>query len=134
MFEERHYGAAMKTTTKSTNRTKAAKHPAAQPNKSKTQLVHFEFHDPAARKVCIAGTFNGWHPEVSEMIRLGSGLWAKDLELPPGAYEYRLVVDGKWIADPKCARSAPNPFGETNSLLVVAAKAPAARETARGRA
>ena len=125
----------MKTTTKSTNRSKAAKQAGEQPAKSKTQLVHFEFHDPAARKVCIAGTFNGWHPEVSEMIPLGSGLWAKDLELPPGAYEYRLIVDGRWITDPKCAHSAPTPFGETNSLLVVGAR-PAAvrREMARGRA
>ena len=124
----------MKTTSRPKNRTKTPRQPpaittAAQP----TQVVHFEFHDPAARKVCIAGTFNDWHPEVSEMISLGSGLWVKDLDLPSGAHEYRLVVDGQWITDPKCSRSAPNPFGETNSLLLVPVKPmPARRRATRG--
>lgn len=90
-----------------------------------SQLVHFEYEDRAARKVCLAGTFNDWHPTVSEMISMGSGKWVKDLELPPGAYEYRLVIDGQWVNDPHCARTAPNAFGETNSLLVV----PAAEKT-----
>ena len=83
------------------------------------QLVHFEFSDPAARKVCIAGSFNDWHADASEMIPMGSGKWVKDLELAPGTYEYRLVIDGKWVTDPRCAHSVPNAFGETNSLLVV---------------
>jgi 1,4-alpha-glucan branching enzyme len=83
------------------------------------QLVHFEYEDATARKVCVAGTFNDWHPEVSDMIPLGSGKWVKDLELAPGTYEYRFVVDGKWTTDARCARTVPNAFGETNSLLVV---------------
>ena len=37
------------------------------------QLVHFEFEDTAARKVCVAGSFNGWHPQAFEMIAMGSG-------------------------------------------------------------
>lgn len=83
------------------------------------QPVHFEFHDTAARNVSIAGTFNDWHPEVSEMISMGSGKWAKDLELTPGTYEYRFVIDGKWVTDPRCTHTVPNAFGETNSLLIV---------------
>ena len=42
-----------------------------------------------------------------------------DLELASGTYEYRFVVDGKWITDPRCAHTVPNAFGETNSLLIV---------------
>lgn len=85
----------------------------------KEQLVRFEFEDTAARTVCIAGTFNDWHPAVSEMLTMGSGKWVKDLELAPGTYEYRFVVDGKWTTDPRCAHTVPNAFGETNSLLIV---------------
>jgi len=85
----------------------------------KKQRVHFEFEDAAARTVCIAGTFNDWHPAVSEMLTMGSGKWVKDLNLPPGTYEYRFVVDGKWTTDPRCAQTVPNAFGETNSLLIV---------------
>ena len=36
-----------------------------------TPLVHLEYEDAAARRVGIAGTFNDWHPETSEMISMG---------------------------------------------------------------
>ena len=86
---------------------------------AKTQLVHFEFTDGRAGKVCIAGTFNDWHPDATEMISLGDGKWRKDLLLAPGEYEYRLVVDGKWITDPTCRKQKPNGLGENNSVLSV---------------
>ena len=89
--------------------------------KASRQKVHFEFTNPAARKVCLAGTFNQWDPEASAMIPLGNGKWAKDLELAPGTYEYRLVVDGHWITDPNADHVIMNPFGERNSLLAVTA-------------
>jgi 1,4-alpha-glucan branching enzyme len=99
-------------------KTKLAKNISYTARASK-QVVHFECEDAGARKVCIAGSFNDWHPEVSEMINMGSGKWVKNLELAPGTYEYRLIVDGKWITDPRCGHTVPNAFGETNSLLVV---------------
>jgi 1,4-alpha-glucan branching enzyme len=86
-----------------------------------TAPVHFELQDPSARKVCIAGSFNDWRPEATQMTSLGNGRWVKDLTLPPGTYEYRLVVDGRWIPDPKSPHTIPNPYGEPNSLLTVAA-------------
>ena len=51
------------------------------------------------------------------MIALGNGRWVKELALPPGVHEYRLVVDGEWMADPRAAESAPNPFGGLNSIV-----------------
>ena len=83
------------------------------------QLVHFEYEDVVARNVCIAGSFNDWHPTASEMLNMASGKWVKDLELAPGTYEYRFVVDGKWVTDHRCAHTVPNAFGELNSLLIV---------------
>jgi hypothetical protein len=32
------------------------------------------------------------------MILSRDGRWLKELALPPGAYEYCLVVDGQWLA------------------------------------
>ena len=81
--------------------------------------VHLELFNPVAKSVCIAGTFNHWHPAATEMVNLGGGRWAKELTLPPGAYEYRLVVDGEWMADPKAKETASNPFGGVNSVLKV---------------
>jgi 1,4-alpha-glucan branching enzyme len=83
--------------------------------------VTFEFTHPTATTVCVAGTFNDWHADAKPMHSLGAGRWRKETALPPGIYEYRLVVDGQWIADPRAQETAPNPFGGRNSVLKVAA-------------
>jgi 1,4-alpha-glucan branching enzyme len=82
--------------------------------------VHFEFTDPKALSVCIAGTFNHWQPEAKALHSSGAGNWWKETALAPGTYEYCLVVDGKWIPDPLARESVPNPFGGRNSILHVA--------------
>ena len=83
------------------------------------QPVRFEFTDPAATTVCIAGTFNDWNAETKPMHPLGGGRWLKETVLPPGTYEYCLVVDGQWMPDPLARETVPNPFGGSNSLLTV---------------
>lgn len=92
---------------------KAARKPQAKP-------VHLEFTHPTAVHVHVAGSFNEWRPEVSPMIPVGAGRWAKELALPPGAHEYCLVVDGDWRPDPQARETVPNPFGGLNSVLRVA--------------
>ena len=82
-------------------------------------VVHIEYFDLAAKQVFIAGTFNDWHPQNTEMIDLGHGCWAKELSLPDGEHEYRLVVDGAWKDDPHCPLTTPNSFGTHNSLIVL---------------
>ena len=81
--------------------------------------VRVEFNDPRVETVAIAGDFNDWRPEAAPMIHLGGGHWVKDLVLPAGVYEYRLVVDGEWMPDPQAADRRPNPFGGANSILTV---------------
>ena len=84
-----------------------------------TKRIHFEFTCPTAESVAIAGTFNEWQPNAMPMIALGQGRWAKDLTLPPGDYEYCLVVDGQWTPDPHATETVPNPFGGVNSVRKV---------------
>ena len=91
--------------------------------------VRFEFTHPTASTVCVAGTFNDWQPEAKPLHPLGDGRWLKETALPPGIYEYRLVVDGQWIADPLAKETVPNPFGGRNSLLRVAGSAEATHLT-----
>jgi len=86
---------------------------------SEPRRIHFEFVSPTAESVAIAGTFNEWQPNATPMIALGQGRWAKDLALPPGNYEYCLVVDGRWRPDPLAAETVPNPFGGVNSVRKV---------------
>lgn len=103
--------------TKATKSKTAGQVPAGTPP---TKLSRIEFTHPAAQSVNIAGTFNDWHPGATEMIALGGGRWAKELTLPPGIYEYRLVVDGEWMADPNAPECVANPFNGMNSVLRVA--------------
>lgn len=84
-----------------------------------SRLVRLRYTDPSATRVCIAGTFNDWHPSVTEMLPLGAGEWAKDLILADGVYEYRFVVDGRWLPDPVALETALNPFGGVNSVIRV---------------
>ena len=86
----------------------------------RSHCVCVEFNHQCANEVCIAGSFNDWHPSVTPMIRWGNRKWVKELALPPGRYEYRFVLDGQWVDDPAAKETVPNPFGGFNAVLVVA--------------
>ena len=60
-------------------------------------------------------SFNDWNAEAKPMHPMGGGHWLKETALPPGTYEYCLVVDGQWLADP-LARGA----GVRSSAAVMA--------------
>lgn len=81
--------------------------------------VRFEFIHPTASRVCIAGCFNDWIPEATSIHPAGGGRWLKATVLAPGSYQYCLVVDGEWMADPLAKDYVPNPFGGMNSVLQV---------------
>jgi len=87
--------------------------------KTQSQTLRIEFHDEHAQAVSVAGTFNDWRPGATPMIPLGQGRWVKELSLPPGRYEYRLVVDDQWICDPAAAQTVSNPYGGQNAVLQV---------------
>ncbi|MDH7598615.1 MAG: AAA family ATPase [Sedimentisphaerales bacterium] len=75
---------------------------------------------PRAKTVQIAGDFNNWRPDLTPLQKVNdNGVWQVKLELPPGCYRYRYVVDGQWQQDPYNERVEPNPFGEYNSVVEV---------------
>jgi 1,4-alpha-glucan branching enzyme len=81
--------------------------------------VEFTLNHPQARAVAVAGTFNDWHSSRTPMSPGPGGTWNATVWLPAGRYEYRFIVDGKWISDPSAKESVQNSFGSTNSVLVV---------------
>ncbi|MBI5386954.1 MAG: glycogen-binding domain-containing protein [Verrucomicrobia bacterium] len=101
-------------------------HDNAQSAELSLMPVVFEFTHPTATTVCVAGTFNDWRPTAKPMLQFGDGRWHKETALAPGTYEYCLVVDGQWIADPMARETVPNPFGGRNSVLKVACSPEAA--------
>jgi 1,4-alpha-glucan branching enzyme len=94
---------------------------------SKLVPIRIEYSHPTARSVSVAGCFNHWNPQARALIRDGGGHWHQELSLPPGTYQYRLVVDGEWIPDPAARESVPNPFGGWNSVLKVPTSAQVAQ-------
>ena len=84
-----------------------------------SQSTRIEFTHPTAAAVAIAGTFNDWRPDATQMVPVGHGGWLKELTLPFGTYEYLLVADGRWLPDQSTIATVPNPFGGVNSLLIV---------------
>jgi len=92
------------------------KHKNPPAGQIRPQRVHFEFSYLAAESVFIAGTFNDWQPSTIPMITMGQGRWAEDPVLPPGNYECRLVVDGRWRPASPAPETVPNPFGGLNSI------------------
>jgi CubicO group peptidase (beta-lactamase class C family) len=72
---------------------------------------------PDAKLVTLAGSFNKWNNLHTFFYRKGDE-WIAKLDLPPGQYQYKIVVDGEWILDPgNNATTTEN--GHTNSALVV---------------
>ena len=92
------------------------------PVSSRREVV-VQFRDLRAADVRIAGDFNGWVPDkgVRSLIEAdGEGrVWTKILQLPPGTYQYRYVVDGEWREDPDNPQVVTNPVGGRSSVLTV---------------
>lgn len=80
----------------------------------------FAIEAPAAQSVLLAGNFSNWDQSPVSLKKMKDGKWEATLALEPGTYEYRFLVDGEWLDDPKCDQHAPNPFGSANCVRVVA--------------
>jgi len=77
----------------------------------------FTYIDRNAKSVAVVGSFNGWEP--LPLTQSSDSVWSGSAMILPGRYEYQLVVDGKWIADPAAQRTAASDFGGANSVLIV---------------
>ena len=93
--------------------------PSPPPIVASEKRVHFHCLFPGARQVYLAGTFNEWNPVRSPFTSDGRGGWGIDLILPPGRYEYRFLVEEKWMDDPLAERYTMNPFGGVNAVIEV---------------
>lgn len=81
--------------------------------------VEFSYHPPrgVANTVSVAGSFNGWNADKNPLKKDTRGGFRVSLHLPPGSYQYKLVVDGQWIADPSNPNRVDNGLGSFNSAL-----------------
>jgi 1,4-alpha-glucan branching enzyme len=92
---------------------------AARSAKGAARLVPIDVRAAGATKVAITGDFNRWAKEGTPLSQNGKGSWRAVLELAPGEYQYRLLVDGQWRDHAEAKKRVPNPFGTENCVLVV---------------
>ena len=82
--------------------------------------VQFELSAEPGSQVCVAGTFNNWSPTKNPLKdNPDSGHFKAVLNLPEGTHEYKFVVNGVWLSDPKCPNWAPDGCGAINSVLKI---------------
>ena len=72
---------------------------------------------PNARIVAVAGSFNNWNQSQFLFTRV-DGEWICKINLPAGNYEYKFIVDGNWLVDPRNPKTKNDERGNENSVLV----------------
>ena len=80
----------------------------------------FTITAPGAMSVLLAGDFTHWQEQAIPMRQQKGGLWKASVELAPGTYHYRFLVDGQWRDDPECTLWAANPFGTQDAVRQIA--------------
>ena len=89
-------------------------------NKKRTlRKVPFKLLAPEAQNVSLAGVFNNWDLNSHLLKKDSKGMWKIVIDLMPGRYEYRFLVDGQWKNDHKCTDLVANPFGTENCILTL---------------
>ncbi|WP_369993402.1 hypothetical protein [Winogradskyella sp.] len=71
-----------------------------------------------AKKVVLSGTFNRWDETGFKMKPTEDG-WEVTLQLRPDIYQYKFIVDGNWITDPRNPSKVENEYDGYNSVIDV---------------
>lgn len=81
--------------------------------------TEFQFNAPSANEVKLVGGFTNWEQNPIRMKRTPLGNWKASVELLPGRYEYKFIVDGQWQSDPRCCACVPDNFGGYNCVIEI---------------
>ncbi len=96
---------------------------AAEPAAEGTIPVTFRYQPVigGVNSVSVAGSMNGWDAGANPLSDAdGDGIWEATLNLAPGRYEYKFVVNGdQWFTDDFAPDTAPDGFGGENSVVTV---------------
>jgi 1,4-alpha-glucan branching enzyme len=87
--------------------------------KKTVKPVNFVCQAPEARQVHLTGDFNQWNPSSHPMQRQPDGAWTLQLQLHHGHHQYRFVVDGSPVLDPRANGVARDSNGERASLIAI---------------
>lgn len=89
-------------------------------------VVRFNYQPQGrVKKIYLAGNFNGWNPSNDDYLLAdedGDGIYSITINLEPGTYQYKFVIDSRWTKDPNAPGSHPDGFGGQNGKFEVPAK------------
>lgn len=90
--------------------------------------------DGSPEIVYVAGSFNNWNAAgIAMSDNDDDGVWEAELDLPPGTYQYKFVVDGTdWKPDPNNPNQTDDGFGGYNSVIQVQVSEDAAKPSEEG--
>jgi hypothetical protein len=74
-----------------------------------------------AEAVAIYGSFNNWIQTKNYCAREGDG-WVCRIDLAPGKYTYRFLVDGVGLIDPTNPATEDDGNGHVDSVIVIKPK------------
>lgn len=85
--------------------------------------VRFNYKpDGKPGELFLAGNFNSWNPANKDYLLKdedGDGIYSITLQLAPGTYQYKFVIDGTWTKDPYSPMAEGDGFGGQNGKFVV---------------
>lgn len=81
--------------------------------------VTFALSAPGAKAVYLAGEMTGWDAHKQAMARDADGVWRLKLDLAPGQWLYKFVVDGRWVPDPATPDHDADGQGGQHSFVFV---------------
>jgi 1,4-alpha-glucan branching enzyme len=79
--------------------------------------TEFKFYAPQAKRVSLAGSFNKWDTKSLSAKKNSQGAWTVKVNLKPGRHEYKFLVDGSWVNDPRCTSCVTNSLGSQNCVI-----------------
>ena len=79
----------------------------------------FSIAAPDAKQVFVAGEMTDWDSGKRAMQRDAGGTWHVTLDLEPGEWLYKFVVDGRWVQDPATPDHDADGQGGQHSFVFV---------------
>lgn len=93
---------------------KSGQHRTQKPRDVTIQTTDFQ----SVKNIIISGTFNDWNETQDSLQKTENG-WSIHLQLKPGVYMYKFIVDGEWTEDPTNPDKVLSEFDNYNSILLV---------------
>jgi hypothetical protein len=90
------------------------------PAASSLKKIPLRIRAEGAKEAVVTGDFTQWAKDKVRLTPAAGGEWITMLELAPGEYQYRLIVDGEWRDHSEATRRVANSFGTQNCVLIVA--------------